>query len=101
MTDPSATPPPDPGADPATDPVLVRRAQWSRLATTGSRIGYLLYLVSLVAFFIGFFGEFSSGLILVVEIGLVGGSVFLAPAMLLTYMVKAAVKDDADPGRQS
>jgi len=81
--------------------VLVRRARWSRVARTGSRIGYLLYLISTVAFFVGFFGEFSSGLILVVEIGLIGGSVFLAPAMLLTYMVKAAIKDDADPGRQS
>jgi hypothetical protein len=101
VIDPGTTPPADSGASPPTDPVLIRRAQWKRAATIGSRIGYLLYLVALIAFFVGFFAEFSSGQILVVEIGLIGGTIFLAPAMLLTYMVKAAVKDDADPGRQS
>ncbi len=91
-------PPVDP--DPS-DPVLVRRAKWNALAKTGCRIGYLLYAIALVAFFAGFFTDFSSPIILTVEIGLVAGSLVLAPAMLLLYMVKAAVRDDADPGRQS
>lgn len=62
-------------------------------------MGYLLYALATVAFFVGIFGELSDGLVRVVEIGLVGGSVFLAPSILVTYMVKAAEKDDLEHGR--
>lgn len=79
----------------------MRRAKWNALAKAGCRIGYVLYGIALIAFFVGFLGEFSTPIIVTVEIGLIAGSLFLAPAMLLLYMVKAAVRDDADPGRQS
>jgi hypothetical protein len=82
-----------------TDPVRVRRAQWARGARAVSRVGYLLYLVATVAFFVGLFTEFSDGLVIVIEIGLIGGSLLLAPAILLTYMVKAAERDDLEHGR--
>jgi hypothetical protein len=52
-----------------------------------------------VAFFVGLFTEFSDGLVIVIEIGLIGGSLLLAPAILLTYMVKAAERDDLEHGR--
>ncbi len=90
-----------PGGPPPSDPILVRRAKWNAAAKAGCRVGYVLYAIALVAFFVGFFGDFSTPIIVTVEIGLVAGSIFLAPSMLLLYMVKAAVRDDADPGRQS
>jgi hypothetical protein len=82
-----------------TDPIRVRRAQWARMARMGQRVGYVLYLVATVTFFIGLFTEFSDRLVTIIEIGLIGGSVFLAPAILVTYMVKAAERDDLEHGR--
>jgi hypothetical protein len=98
---PSPTPDPEPSQTASDDPILVRRAKWNALAKVGCRVGYVLYAIAMVAFFIGFFGDFTTPVIVIVEIGLVAGSLILAPAMLLLYMVKAAVRDDADPGRQS
>ena len=97
------TPSPDavPAGSPSPDPILVRRAKWNAVAKAGCRIGYVLYGLALLAFFVGFFWDFSTPIIVTVEVGLVAGSLFLAPSMLLLYMVKAAVRDDADPGRQS
>jgi hypothetical protein len=97
----TSSPDPAPNGASPTDPVLVRRAKWKAVAKAGCRIGYALYAIAVVAFFVGFFGDFSTAIIVTVEIGLVVGSLFLAPSMLLLYMVKAAVRDDADPGRQS
>ena len=37
----------------STDPVLVRREQMRRLASLGSRVGYLALLVAIVAFVAG------------------------------------------------
>lgn len=97
----TSQPPPTSNGPQPSDPVLVRRAKWNALAKAGCRVGYVLYAIAMVAFFVGFFGDFTTPIIVTVEIGLVAGSIFLAPSMLLLYMVKAAVKDDADPGRQS
>jgi hypothetical protein len=82
-----------------TDPVRVRRAQWARMARMGQRVGYVLYLMATVTFFIGLLTEFGDGLVTIIEIGLIGGSLFLAPAILVTYMVKAAERDDLEHGR--
>ena len=82
-----------------TDPVRERRAQWARWAKLGQRIGYLLYLVALIVFFAGLFTEFTDLVARIITIGLVGGSIVLAPAILVTYMVKAAERDDLEHGR--
>ncbi|WP_208027190.1 hypothetical protein [Rhabdothermincola sediminis] len=82
-----------------TDPVRQRRARWARAAKAGQRLGYLFYAVATVAFFAGLIGEFTAGTVRLVEIGLIGGSVLLAPSILVTYMVKAAEKDDLEHGR--
>lgn len=82
-----------------TDPVRQRRARWARAAKAGQRLGYLFYAFATVAFFAGLIGEFTAGTVRLVEIGLIGGSVLLAPSILITYMVKAAEKDDLEHGR--
>jgi hypothetical protein len=85
--------------DPPADPVRVRRAQMSRLARLGQRIGYILYGVSAAAFFFGMAREFDEATVLVVQFGLIMGSVFLAPSILLSFAVRAAERDDREHGR--
>jgi hypothetical protein len=38
---------------PSTDPVLVRRARIARAVSIGQRLGYALYLVATIGFFVG------------------------------------------------
>lgn len=76
------------------DPVLVRRAQFDRAATTGKRIGYLLYLVAIIAFFIALFVGFSDVWTWIVIGALLAGSLFLLPAIIIGYAVKAAHRAD-------
>lgn len=77
-----------------TDPVLVRRERW-RLATDwGKRIGYLLYAVAMVTFFIGLFTRFGDGHVRIIVIAMAIGSALLAPAIVMSYAVKAADRED-------
>ena len=83
---------------PASDPVRARRAQvdkWNRLAT---RVGYLLYLVAVVMFFVALLTTFSSGKVTIITFSMIAGSVLLAPAIVIGYAVKAAEKDDIARG---
>lgn len=82
-----------------TDPVRVKRARIARLAKIGQRIGYLLFAVSAIAFFVGLATELSGALVTLVELCLLVGSVFLAPSIVLAYAVKAAERDDREHGR--
>jgi hypothetical protein len=90
----SDTPEPTP-----VDPVLVRRAQVARLASLGQRIGYALFGVAVVAFFIGFFAGFTSTLVTVIVATMAVGSIALAPAIVASYAVKAADREDREQGR--
>lgn len=83
----------------ADDPILVRRAKVLRAATTGQRIGYALYGIAIVVFLIGLLTDFNSTVSRIVTFGIVAGSIVLAPAILTGYMVKAAVRDDLEHGR--
>ncbi|MEM9201476.1 MAG: hypothetical protein AAGC53_07440 [Actinomycetota bacterium] len=84
---------------PLSDPVLERRARASRLADVGQRVGYGLFGLAIVLFFIGLIGEFSSGIATAIIGCVVVGSVVLAPAIVVGYAVKAAVRDDLEHGR--
>jgi hypothetical protein len=86
-------------ADPPADPVRARRAQVARLARLGQRLGYALYGVAAVAFFIGFAREFDDTTVLVIEIGLVAGSILLAPSIVASFAVRAAEREDRQLGR--
>lgn len=81
--------------DPA-DPVLARRQRLARWARAGRRGGYLLYGVSLTAFVSGFLTGFTSGPATVATVGLVAGSVLLAPSIIIGYGVSAADRADRD-----
>jgi len=82
-----------------TDPVLIQRARASRLADLGQRIGYTLFGVAIVGFFVGLATDFSSSIARVVVASIIAGSVVLAPAIIAGYAVRAATKDDLEHGR--
>lgn len=76
------------------DPVLARRAQFESAAAWGKRIGYSLYLLAMIAFFIAIFAGFSDAWGWLVIGSLIVGSVFLLPAIIIGYAVKAAYRHD-------
>ena len=81
------------------DPLLVQRRKIQYLAQTGQRIGYALYGLAIVAFFVALTTGFSSGWVALIIACLVIGSVFLAPAIVAGYAVKAADREDRELGR--
>ena len=81
-------------ADTVDDPVLVRRAHIARAVLIGQRVGYALFGVAVVAFFVGFATHFTDPLVTVIVGSLVVGSLVLAPAIVFGYAVKAADRED-------
>ncbi|MDQ1364170.1 MAG: hypothetical protein QOE57_212 [Acidimicrobiaceae bacterium] len=82
-----------------TDPILVRRALYARLANLGNRIGYLLLGVAVVAFIAGFVTDFPQVAVTLTIVGLVGACIVLPPAIVAGYAVKAAEREDRKAGR--
>ena len=92
-------PEPKDSSDPAaTDSVLEQRARMHHLATLGQRVGYSLFGVAVVLFFVGFPAGFPSWLITTIIVCLAVGSVVLAPAIVIGYGVKAADREDRETG---
>lgn len=87
-------------SSPDRDPVLEQRARASRLADLGQRLGYGLFGIAIAVFFIGLIGEFSGAISTTIIICVVIGSIFLAPAIVVSYAVKAAIRDDLEHGRE-
>jgi TRAP-type mannitol/chloroaromatic compound transport system permease large subunit len=78
------------------DPVLQRRARIAHLVELGQRIGYGLFGLAVVLFFVGFGVGFTGGVVAAIVIALVAGSLVLAPAIVFGYAVKAADRADRD-----
>ena len=87
---------PRPGRE---DPVIVRREQFARWAKIGNRVGYGLFLISLLSFAYGSAFTFTDAVSIIATICLVAVSVVLMPAIILGYAVKAAERDDREHGR--
>jgi hypothetical protein len=77
-----------------TDPVLVKRARIARLVSMGQRLGYGLFGLATVTFFIGLAAGYTPGLVRVIVGSLLIGSAVLAPAIVFGYAVKAAERED-------
>jgi hypothetical protein len=82
----------------ASDPILVKRALISNWAKRASRLGYSFFGVSVVAVVWGLTIEFTPNASRVASAGLIVGSIVLAPAILVQYSVKAAVRDERERG---
>ena len=80
------------------DPVLVKRALISNWAKRASRLGYSLFGVSIVAVIWGLTVDFTPGVSRIASASLIAGCVVLAPAILVQYSVKAAVRDERERG---
>ncbi len=81
------------------DPVRIRRRQIQQLADRGQRIGYALYGVAIVGFFAALISGFRPAWVTLIITCLVIGSLFLAPAIVAGYAVKAAEREDREAGR--
>ena len=101
-TDPSPQPPsiegtPTTGVAPV-DAVRARRAAVAKWNQRASRLGYALFLVAIVMFFVALATDFSSGKVRIITLSMIVGSILLAPAIVVGYAVKAAEKDDVARG---
>ena len=81
------------------DPVREKREKIRRLAELGQRIGYSLFGIAVVGFFVALLTDFSSAWVTVIIVAIIVGSVFLAPAIVAGYAVKAADREDRELGR--
>jgi hypothetical protein len=80
---------------PGDDPVLKRREQIRRLCDLGQKVGYGLFGLAILLFVVGFVAGFPGAIVTVIVACLVVGSAVLAPAIVFSYAVKAAEKDEA------
>ena len=87
------------GAVSSVDPVRARRAQVARLVSIGMRVGYGLLLVAIVAFVVGAVGEFTVLITRIVALSMAGCTLTLAPAIVFSYAVRAAEREDREQGR--
>ena len=80
------------------DPILEQRERVRRIATAAKRVGYLLFLASMVLFFVALATDLPEGVLAAATVTLIGGCVVLAPAILLGYAVKGAERDEIERG---
>ena len=81
------------------DPVLERRRRIARLVAVGQRLGYALFGLALLLFFVGLAIGFGDGVSTAIVAAIVVGSVVLAPAIVFGYAVRAAEREDREEGR--
>ena len=91
----------EPKHAPNHDPILVKRALISNWAKRANNVGYSLFGVSMIAVIWGVVVDFTPNTSRVATISLFGGCVVLAPAILVQYSVKAAVRDERENALQS
>ena len=79
--------------------MLDRRIRIARFVKVGKKVGYGLFLLAVILFFVGFITEFSGELTGVIVASLVAGSLVLAPAIVFGYAVRSAHREDHEMGR--
>ena len=76
------------------DPIRRRRDLISTWTKRALRIGYLCFGISMFAVWFGLLWDFTPFIGSIATVALIGGSVLLAPAIVLGYAVKAAERQD-------
>ncbi len=92
----SRTQPDNSDRQPDHDPILVKRALISSWAKRATNLGYLLFGVSMVAVVWGVVVDFTPNMSRIATTALISGCIVLAPAILVQYSVKAAVRDERE-----
>ncbi|HRE00315.1 MAG TPA: hypothetical protein PLV68_03395 [Ilumatobacteraceae bacterium] len=80
------------------DPVRARRARVAKWNGIVTRVGYALFGIAMVLFFVALATGFNSTMGTLIAACLIVGSILLAPAIVIGYAVKAAEKDDVARG---
>jgi hypothetical protein len=96
QTEPVENPVRTPSMRAESDPVLIRRARIARLVSAGQRLGYGLFLIAIAVFVYARTTKPTSLLTGIIVWSLAVGSVVLAPAIVFSYAVKAADREDRD-----
>ncbi|WP_419926586.1 hypothetical protein [Candidatus Poriferisocius sp.] len=84
-------------SDQSTDDLANRRRLIARLTAIGQRLGYLLYLAAAALFFTGFATSFRGSMVTAIITCLLVGSLVLAPAIIFSYAVRAADREEPLP----
>jgi hypothetical protein len=95
MTD-APGPATDPPTDGPTDLVVLRRRRIGRWAKRGQRLGYLLFGLAVVLFFVAAATDLHPALVTGTVAALVLGSVVLAPSIVVGYGVRAADREERE-----
>lgn len=84
---------------PGGDPLLARRARIGWWATTAKRVGYACIAVAIVAFVIALAAGLPGWAVTVTIAGLVVAAIVLPPAIIVSYGVAKAAREDPEaPG---
>lgn len=79
-----------------TDPVLAQRETIRTKANQAQRVGYLMYGVATVLFFIGLATTFSGPIVTAIVVLLIAGSIVLAVAIQVGYAIRGAERHEED-----
>lgn len=82
--------------DSGSDPVLQRRATIAKWSGLGRRVGFLLYGLALVVFFVGLATDFPAWAATTITACILAGAVALIPAIVFGYGVKAAEREERE-----
>jgi uncharacterized RDD family membrane protein YckC len=93
VTEPA--PAPGPRRD---DPVRIQRARAARIASLGQRLGAGLFALAFVLVVAGLVTTFAGWVATGAIVALVVGSLLLAPAIVLSFAVRAAEREDRERG---
>jgi hypothetical protein len=78
------------------DPILVRRARIARAVSLGQKLGYGLFVFAIVVFVYARVTKPTNLLTGLIVWAMAIGSVVLAPAIVFSYAVKAADREDRE-----
>ena len=94
----SRTQPDSSNSEPNHDPILIKRALISNWAKRATNFGYMLFGASMITVIWGSVVDFTPNISRIASATLIGGCIVLAPAILVQYSVKAAVRDERERG---
>lgn len=79
-----------------TDPILEKRERIRRQSGLAQRVGYVLYGLATILFFVGIFTEFSDNLVRAIIVLMIAASVILAIAIQVGYAIRGAERHEED-----
>ena len=78
------------------DPILQQREHIRQRAQQGQRVGYMLYAIATVLFFVGITTTLSNALVWSIVALMIVGSIVLAIAIQVGYAIRGAERHEED-----